>query len=624
MAAPDARLVYLDCDTGIDDAVALAYLVATPSVDLRGIGTVSGNTDAVTAARNTVDLLALLGRADIPVAVGAQHPLAGRFDGGAPAVHGSDGIGGVPLPRADTGPVAEAADALLIRLAHEHPGELHVVAVGPLTNLARALREDPALPELVAGVTVMGGAALVPGNRTPAAEANILSDPEAAAEVLAASWEVTLVPLDVTMDHLLDEGRREQIAAVDHPVMPVLAEMLEHYAGFYTGILGRPSSALHDPLAAAVAAGTVRPGLAPVVRVQVDTTDGPGRGQTICDMRGRYAGYPPAAGARCRVVLELAEDFAPHLLSTFRRLDRSEPAEPARPALTVVGSINIDLTAVCERLPAPGETVGGATLQRQPGGKGANQAVAAARLAGRARMIGAVGEDPDGDEVLRSMAAAGVDTSCVARVPAPTGTALIAVDRHGENQIAVCTGANAAVSLEDVTFTPEDVVLCQLEIDLGTVQETARRTPGFFALNAAPATPLPRELVDRCDLIVVNETEYARLPELADAKLVAVTYGAEGSALYEHGRRVASAPGIPVAVVSTVGAGDAFCAALVLALTSGLDHGTALRAANAVGAHAAGDASAQPDFHPLAHYLPSPDDDDRPPSTGRALAAGRD
>ncbi len=619
MADPEARPFYLDCDTGIDDALALTYLVATPSVDLRGIGTVSGNTDAVTAARNTLDLLALLDRPGTPVAVGAQHPLAGRSGGGAPEVHGTRGIGDVQLPRAAAAPVAEPAEAMLIRLAHEHPGELHVLATGPLTNLARALRQEPALPELVAGVTVMGGAALAPGNRTPVAEANILHDPEAAAEVLAAPWEVTLVPLDVTMEHPLDEDQRQQIAAVDHPVMPALAAMLEHYAGFYTEVFGRPVSALHDPLAAAVAAGTVRTGLAPTVRVEVDTTGGPGRGQTICDLRGRYAGHPAAAGARCRVVLELAEDFAPHLLAAFRRLGASAPAEPPEPeppALTVVGSINIDLTAVCERLPAPGETVGGAALQREPGGKGANQAVAAARLAGRARMIGAVGEDPDGSAVLRSMAAAGVDTTGVARVPAPTGTALIAVDRDGENQIVVCSGANAEVSLEDVTFAPEEAVLCQLEIELDTVRETARRTPGFFALNAAPALPLPAELVDRCDLIIVNESEYALIPELAEAKLVAVTYGAEGSAILERGRQVASAPAEQVDVVSTVGAGDAFCAALVLALVSGADSATALRAANAVGAHAAGDPSSQPELFPLAHYLPTPDADGRPPSAG--------
>ncbi|OLT12117.1 hypothetical protein BJF77_06645 [Kocuria sp. CNJ-770] len=146
MTDPAARLLYLDCDTGIDDALALAYLVATPSVDLRGVGTVSGNTDAATAARSTVDLLALLDRSDIPVAVGARDPLGSRFGGGTPAVHGTNGTGDVDLPRASAEPVAETADAMLLRLAHEHPGELHVLATGPLTNLARALRRDPALP----------------------------------------------------------------------------------------------------------------------------------------------------------------------------------------------------------------------------------------------------------------------------------------------------------------------------------------------------------------------------------------------------------------------------------------------------------------------------------------------
>lgn len=616
MTDSDARPFYLDCDTGIDDALALTYLLATPSVDLCGIGTVSGNTDAATAARNTVDLLALLDRPDIPVAVGAQHPLGGQFGGGSPHVHGANGVGNVELPRAAAEPVTESAAAMLIRLAHEHPGKLHVVAIGPLTNLAQALRQDPTLPELVGGVTVMGGAALVPGNLSPVAEANILNDPEAAAEVFAADWEVTLVPLDVTMANSLNEGQREQIAAIDHPVMPPLAAMLEHYFTFYVEIFGRPLSAMHDPLAAAVAAGTVQLGLAPVVRIEVDTTSGPGRGQTICDMRGRYAGYPASTGARCRVVLELAEDFAPHLLDAFRRLGPSSPVGSVRSTLTVVGSINIDLTAVCERLPTPGETVGGAVLQRQPGGKGANQAVAAARLAGRSRMIGAIGDDPDGSIVLRSMAAAGVDITGIKRVPAPTGTALIAVDRHGENQIAVCVGANAEVSVDDVTFGSEDIVLCQLEIELGTVREVARRATGFFALNAAPAMPLPGDLVDRCDLIIVNETEYALIPELADAKLVAVTYGAKGSAIHSHGRQVAFAPGNKVAVVNTVGAGDAFCTALVLALTSGLDHETALRAANAVGAHAVGDPSSQPAFFPLAHYLPPPGDVDRTAPTG--------
>ncbi len=596
--------VYLDCDTGVDDALALAYLVASPgSADLLGVGTVSGNIDAATAARNTLDLLALLGRSDVPVAVGAHDRLTSSYDGGAARVHGDNGIGGVELPRAGADPVGEHAAEMLVRLARENPGRLHVVAIGPLTNLALALRAEPSLTTLVAGVTVMGGAALAPGNATPAAEANIAGDPEAAAEVLAAGWDVTLVPLDVTMDHLLDEDRVAEIAALDQPAMPAVAAMLEHYLGFYAGVVGHRAAALHDPLAVAVALGHVRLALAPTVRAVVDTTDGPGRGQTVCDMRGRYAGYPDVAGARCRVVLALEEPFAPLLVRTLRRFAPAPSAGDAGLALTVVGSINRDITAVGARLPGPGETVGGAVLHEQPGGKGANQAVAAARLLGRSRMIGAVGDDADGAAVLASMAAAGVDVSGVRRVGEPTGTALIAVDAGGENQIVVCTGANGHVSLEGVELGPDETVLCQLEVDVDVVLEASRRTKGFFALNAAPAKNLPAALVERCDLIIVNETEHAAIPALSAARLVAVTYGSGGSALLVRGEEVARVAGREVDVVSSVGAGDAYCAALVVALASGLGHEAALDLADAVGARAVGDASSQPELGPLSDYL---------------------
>jgi purine nucleosidase len=169
----------------------------------------------------------------------------------------------------------------------------------------------------VESVTVMGGAALAPGNITPVAEANIWHDPEAAALVLAAGWDVTLVPLDVTMASVLEESHRQELLASSAPVPRALGEMLGYYFRFYEGIYGRPCSAMHDPLAAALAVGAVKPALAPVVRAGVDTSSGPSRGQTVCDMRGLYAGYPPVSGARCRVVLSLEEDFAPHLVETL-------------------------------------------------------------------------------------------------------------------------------------------------------------------------------------------------------------------------------------------------------------------------------------------------------------------
>jgi ribokinase len=271
--------------------------------------------------------------------------------------------------------------------------------------------------------------------------------------------------------------------------------------------------------------------------------------------------------------------------------------------LAVVGSINEDVTATTERLPGPGETVAGGTLTRQPGGKGANQAVAAARLAGASRMIGAVGDDEAGRRMVRSLGEAGVDTAAVASIGSEaTGTAVIVVDAQGENQIAVCPGANSALSLDGVEFGADEAVLAQLEIELSVVVEAARRARGYFALNASPARALPRELLERCDLVIVNETEYALMPELASARRVAVTYGAKGAELREGGRRVAFAPGVPTEAVSSVGAGDAFAAALVLALCEGYDAERALGTACAVGAAAVRDPASQPRFATLAHY----------------------
>jgi ribokinase len=274
------------------------------------------------------------------------------------------------------------------------------------------------------------------------------------------------------------------------------------------------------------------------------------------------------------------------------------------PAVTVVGSINFDIIATTDRLPTAGETVGGGALQQQPGGKGANQAVAAGRLGASSRMIGAVGDDASGRLMLESLSGAGVNTSGVAVLDGDaTGTALIVVDRDGENQIVVCPGANSRFSLEGVEFGPEETVLCQLEVGLPVVLEAARRSTGFFVLNAAPAMDLPAELLGRCDLVIVNETEYQLIPALAEAKLVAVTYGKDGSAMFEHGRRVAEAPAAAVTVANTIGAGDAFCAALVLALRAGLSHARALAVANAVGADAVGDLSSQPALAPLEEYV---------------------
>lgn len=257
------------------------------------------------------------------------------------------------------------------------------------------------------------------------------------------------------------------------------------------------------------------------------------------------------------------------------------------PDLTVIGSINLDLVARCERLPQPGETITDADFSRLPGGKGANQAVAAARLGGQVRMVGCVGEDAFAEEALAGLREVEIALD-VRTVPTSTGVALILVDASGENVIVVAPGANAAVAPIDGA----ENVLVQLEIPVDTVAAVARRTTGLFCLNAAPAKPVPAEVLRRADLVVVNRHELDALPELP--RLAALTLGAEGAVLLEDGEEVARARPPKVDVVDGTAAGDAFTACLVMSLLEKRDPGEALRRACAAGALAVSRAGAQP------------------------------
>jgi ribokinase len=258
---------------------------------------------------------------------------------------------------------------------------------------------------------------------------------------------------------------------------------------------------------------------------------------------------------------------------------------PTQPRITVVGSANTDLVARCQRLPRPGETVTDATLQRVPGGKGANQAVAAARLGARVRFVGRIGTD---DLVLRSLEHEGVDTSAVVRDEGESGVAMILVEESGENVIVVAPGANRRLQAADVDVGEADAVMCQLEIPAEAVAAAADGAR-FFCLNAAPARgPLPVAP----DLLVVNRYEFEVVGP--QPGLVAVTSGAEGAVLLEDGREVARATPPSVKAVDGTAAGDAFCAALVVSLLSGADRSEALRRACGAGALAVSRPGAQP------------------------------
>jgi ribokinase len=253
--------------------------------------------------------------------------------------------------------------------------------------------------------------------------------------------------------------------------------------------------------------------------------------------------------------------------------------------ITVVGSANIDLVARCERLPRPGETVTDAVFERVAGGKGANQAVAAARLGARVRFVGRVGRD---DLVLGSLEREGVDISGVVRDEGASGVAVILVEASGENVIVVAPGANRRLTPDDVEVGEADAVMCQLEIP-GAAVAAAAAGARVFCLNAAPARG-PLELEP--DLLVVNRYEYELVGRYDG--LVALTLGAEGAVLLDGGSEVARARAPRIAAVDGTAAGDAFCAALVVALLQGRERADALAWACAAGALAASRPGAQP------------------------------
>lgn len=267
------------------------------------------------------------------------------------------------------------------------------------------------------------------------------------------------------------------------------------------------------------------------------------------------------------------------------------------PDIVVVGSANIDLVVAVDALPAPGQTVLGDDHLRAAGGKGANQAVAAARLGRQVMLVARVGHDDDGQRLLASLTDAGVDVSHVRGTDAPTGIALITVDREGENTIAVSPGANARLTPDDVTRAADllataTVTLVQLEVALETVAAAVAAAGGTVVLNPAPAGPLPPELLAHVDVLVPNRSELgllAAVPEpdtidevlaavrrLPDDLAVVVTLGADG-ALIVDGDRVEHVPAVIVEAVDATGAGDAFCGGLADGLARGVTLTEAVR-----------------------------------------------
>ena len=266
-------------------------------------------------------------------------------------------------------------------------------------------------------------------------------------------------------------------------------------------------------------------------------------------------------------------------------------------SITVIGSVNLDIVAKAARLPAAGETVTGAELYRYPGGKGANQALAAKRLGADVTLIARVGDDAAADEALVLLREDGVDLSqCIALPGIPTGTALIAVAPSGENQIVVAPGANQHLAPDDIDVPESDALICQLEVPIDTVARAAEEFAGFFAVNLAPAARIDVAVLQRANLVVVNETESAWYGDTlrACSGMVATTRGAGPATLEQDGIVIAEARPPAVEAIDATGAGDTFTAALTVALVEGMPPQDALEFACAAGAAATTKMGAQP------------------------------
>ena len=312
----------LDVDTGIDDPFGLLYALAAPDARLVGVSAVAGNVGLAKAARNTRAVLALAGRADVPVWEGAAAPLLGHVDD-ASDIHGATGLGRAVLPEPE--PAARSphdVDALLVA-SHEHEGQLILVATGPLTNIALAIARDPSFPSRIKRFVAMGGSFTVGGNTTAAAEFNIWYDPEAARMVCRAFAEERAAPsilvgLDVTRRTVLTEADLQNLAQTcektpnGRALTTFLSDAAQHYFELMESRGRDRALVMHDPLAVAVA---LDPSLVATkaLPVDVETRGELTRGQTLADFRGKPG--------RIGVALEVEADrFRAAYLAAIERL----------------------------------------------------------------------------------------------------------------------------------------------------------------------------------------------------------------------------------------------------------------------------------------------------------------
>ncbi|MGQ9908509.1 MAG: nucleoside hydrolase [Candidatus Flexifilum sp.] len=285
-----ARKIIIDTDPGVDDSMAIFFALASPELELIGLTTIFGNVHTSLATVNALRLLEIAGRPDIPVAKGADDPLAHPYKGPVPYVHGDDGQGNVELPPPTGRALDMTAAEFIIDRVMAHPGEITLIPIGPLTNIALALRLEPRIAENVREVVLMGGNAFCPGNASPAAEANILNDPEAADVVFGAPWSVTMVGLDVTHRVNMTKAHLAEYGRIDNPLAQHIHRIVPHYVHFFETYYDIDGIYVHDSSAVAY---VIDPSLFRCVQapIRVDTDGGISRGKTWPSMSKRI--LPP-------------------------------------------------------------------------------------------------------------------------------------------------------------------------------------------------------------------------------------------------------------------------------------------------------------------------------------------
>lgn len=280
------RKMILDLDTGVDDALAIAYALADPEVDLIGIVSSYGNNLLDVCAENSLKLLELLGHTDIPVFKGLPHSCTtDHFDvmQVSKDIHGDNGIGDVELPAPSRALEEQSGVDFYIEAAHKYGKDLIIIPTGPMTNLAAALKKDPEIADLIGNITFMGGALTVEGNVTPVAEANINQDPKAADEVMKSNLPLTMVGLDVTLRTLLTKNETKQWRELGTASGKAFADITDFYIDAYYNLdIDKRGCALHDPLAVGVG---IDPSFVSTISLfmKVVYQEGPYYGRTIGD-----------------------------------------------------------------------------------------------------------------------------------------------------------------------------------------------------------------------------------------------------------------------------------------------------------------------------------------------------